>query len=49
MSEASKILQQRELSYEHLHASSVEKIFEVANESLVFKFQRIQHVMALNR
>jgi len=35
LSEASKILQQRKLSYEHSHALSVEEIFKVADEPLV--------------
>jgi len=39
LSETSKILQQRKLSYEHSHAPSVEEIFEVADEPLVSSIQ----------
>jgi len=39
LSDASKILQQRKLSYEHSHAPSVEEIFEVVDESLVSSIQ----------
>jgi len=41
LSKASKILQQRKLSYENSHAPSVEEIFEVADKSLVSSIQQI--------
>jgi len=43
LSEASKILQ-RKLSYEHSHAPSVEKIFEVADKSCVIHSTLVANV-----